>query len=71
MNTFCIDVKSGVQAFAFKDELLAAGLVWPTDFRWNYHPSNTDWDYENNRSAWVEFEFADPQLATYYKLKWL
>lgn len=69
--TIRIEVKSSHQAFLLRDELVAAGLVWEKDYRWQYNPSNSGWDYENNVSAWVEFEFADEQLATYYRMKWL
>jgi hypothetical protein len=70
-DTIRIDVKSSHQAFLFKDELLASGLLWPEDFTWRYKPSDSNWDYDMQRSAWVEFTFTDKQLATYYRMKWL
>lgn len=70
LNTFHINVPSAPQAFALREQLVADGLKWPTDYRWQYHPAQTDWEYNNHVSAWVEFTFADPKLATYYRLKW-
>lgn len=70
MNTIRIEVPSSPQAFVLKDELEAAGLVWNQDYRWKYKPANTNYDYENNIPASVEFIFTDPAVATYYRLKW-
>ena len=70
VNTIRIKVKSSPQAFLLKDQLLADGLVWRDDFTWKYNPANTNYDYENNIPASVEFTFTDAKLATYYRLKW-
>lgn len=70
LNTIRIEVASAPQAFALREQLEADGLKWRDDYRWKYHPAQTDWEYNNHKCAWVEFRFADPQLATYYKLKW-
>ena len=71
MNTIRINVPSSPQAFAYKEQLLADGLVWSQDFTWRYNPSDSNWDYDMNTPAWVEFTFTDAKLATYYKLKWI
>ena len=70
INTIRIEVPSSPQAFAYRQELEDAGLKWGQDFRWKYNPSQSNWDYENNVSAWVEFTFTDAKLATYYRMKW-
>ena len=69
--TIRIDVPSSPQAFAYKEQLLADGLVWSQDFTWRYNPAKNGWDYENDVSAWVEFTFRDESLATYYRMKWV
>ena len=71
LNTVRIDVPSSPQAFAYKDQLTADGLLYGIDYRWRYNPSQTDWAYNNHQSAWVEFTFMNEQLATYYRMKWL
>ena len=71
LNTVRIDVASSIGAFSLKDQLLSDGLVWWNDFTWRYHPSDSNWDYDMRRSAYVEFTFKDEQLATYYRMKWL
>lgn len=60
-----------MQAFAYKEQLLADGLVWSQDFTWRYNPSKSGWDYEHDISAWVEFTFTKESVATYYRMKWI
>ena len=70
--TIRIDIPSSPQAFAYKEQLLADGLVWEKDFTWRYHPNQSDyWETFEHQSAYVEFTFKDEQLATYYRMKWL
>ena len=71
LNTVRIDVPSSPQAFAYKEQLLADGLVWEKDFTWRYTPNESDyWESAEQTSAWVEFTFTDSKLATYYRMKW-
>lgn len=71
MNTIRIEVASAPQAFALREQLVADELQWRDDYTWKYHPAQTDWEYNNHVSAWVEFTFKSEQLATYYRMKWL
>ena len=51
-------------------ELQESGLVSDQDYVWRYQPSQYDnLDYIIEPRA-VVFEFRDPALATFYKLKW-
>ena len=71
-TTIRIDVPSSPQAFAYKEQLLADGLVWNQDFTWRYSPNQSDyWETYEKTSAYVEFTFMDGSLATYYRMKWL
>lgn len=70
MNSIKIDVLSSPQAFELKYQLDADGLIWNEDYKWRYNPAISDWEHHNHRSAWVEFTFKEPSLATYYRMKW-
>jgi hypothetical protein len=51
-------------------DLMASGLTPEQDYVWRYQPSQYDnLDYIIYSRA-VVFEFRDPALATFYKLKW-
>lgn len=63
-----------LQAIAFKDELLAAGLSQPSDFTWEFIPAQAMPEWTNNEAPTrrhATFNFSDSQLATFYKLKWI
>jgi len=58
------------QALAFKEQLLEHGLHHDVDYTWAYTPKQEDWMHGVLKSATVEFNFKDPQLATFFRLKW-
>jgi len=52
-------------------ELQAAGLIMNHDYAWRYQPSQYDnFGLYNSAPRAVVFEFRDPALATFYRLKW-
>jgi hypothetical protein len=62
-------VKSASHALELKDELSRAGLIIHVDYTWCYHPLIDFWP-EQSQAPWVEFNFVDSALETYYQLKW-
>lgn len=52
-------------------ELQESGLVRDQDYIWRYQPSQYDnFGLYNSAPRAVVFEFRDPALATFYRLKW-
>ena len=52
-------------------DLIATGLIPEQDYVWRYQPSQYDnFGLYNSAPRAVVFEFRDPVLATFYKLKW-
>lgn len=64
-----ITVTSASQALLYKDELDCVGLIVHRDYTWCYHPLVDLWP-EDSELAWVEFNFRDPALESFYSLKW-
>jgi hypothetical protein len=59
------------QAIELKNRLLADGLALGRDFEWRYSPATYDNDgFTAVTPRQAVYEFADPALATFYKLKW-
>ena len=58
------------QALAFKEQVQAHGLHNEVDYTWAYTPRREDWMNGILEPATVEFRFVDPQLATFFRLKW-
>jgi len=64
-------VKNAQEAFVFNDQIIDQGLRKDTDYTWKYTPAVNSWlGDEVVMPATVEFEFKDPQWATYFQLKW-
>ena len=64
---------SATQALILKNELTQAGLQVDQDYEWRFVTSSSHWDdlgeYQTYpHTAW--FDFRDPGLATFYRLKW-
>lgn len=52
-------------------ELQAADLIQNQDYVWRYVPSQyANFGLYNSAPRAVVFEFRDPALATFYRLKW-
>ena len=70
MHTIRVSNIEVFDAIALKNQLLLAGLVIDQDFEWAWITA----DY-NDVEGWIrhkhaEFQFQDPALATFYRLKW-
>ena len=57
-------------ALELKNELLADGLVMNQDFVWAWRPSRWD-NFTGSEPSCVVFDFLDPALATFYRLRWI
>lgn len=64
-----ITVASASQALSLKDELSLAGLDVHRDYSWCYHPLIDLWPADPEL-PWVEFNFRDASLESFYQLKW-
>lgn len=60
---------NAIEAIGYKNELLQAGLHLNQDFEWYWHPSKYD-VFSKTEINYVGFEFTDPKLASFYRLKW-
>ncbi len=71
MHRIRIDHISPNDAIELKNQLLTAGLAMNDDFTWKYTQAQYNNDgYTAVSPKQVVFEFRDPSLATFYKLKW-
>jgi hypothetical protein len=62
---------SAADAIAFKAELTHTGLVMEQDYTWRYQPVKYDnWQTIEIIKSQVTFEFRDPAVASFYRLKW-
>jgi len=60
---------SAQQAVDYKKQLDIDGLVTDQDYTWSYRPVKYNGWAPVDQSE-VEFEFTDPALASFYRLKW-
>ena len=70
MHTVRIYSIEVVDAIDLKNRLIQDGLILDQDFEWSWITA----DY-NDVEGWIrhkhaEFQFQDPALATFYRLKW-
>lgn len=67
-NVVTISNLTASAAVELKFELENSGLILNHDFTWTYHPVK----YDNNQhvSSYVDFDFATPTLASFYRIKW-
>jgi hypothetical protein len=60
------------QALLYKEQLTQNGLIVNQDYSWTYSPIKyNDQGMTLMEQSCVEFEFADPALASFYRLKWI
>ena len=73
LNTVIITDLSAAEAIALKADLDHSGLVVNHDYTWRFQPVkyNNDWSMDPEEASQVLFEFTDPALASFYKLKWI
>lgn len=72
MNTVIVTNLKPNDAIELKYELENAGLIHKQDFSWTYQPVKYDdgWSAEPIYGSQVAFEFTNPTLASYYRIKW-
>jgi hypothetical protein len=60
------------QALTYKQQLTEDGLTIGHDYVWRYQPVkyNSDWGADPIEESQVEFEFQNPSLASFYRIKW-
>lgn len=62
---------SSADAIALKTELTDAGLVIEQDYTWTYQPVKyEDWRAQGQLRSRVTFEFRDPAVASFFRIKW-
>ena len=73
MNSITITKISAQEALALKADLDQSGLVVNHDYTWRFQPVkyNNDFSMYAVEESQVLFEFADPAMASFYKLKWI
>lgn len=66
-----VEVRVDAQgALNLKDQLIADGLKLNHDFVWYYNPLKYDGFATMPDDAYVSFQFQDPAMASFYRLKW-
>lgn len=70
MHPVRVPTHNAGQALAFKDSLIAAGLIMEQDFVWRYFAAAYNWAGSVDEPGYAVFEFTDPAVATFYQLKW-
>ena len=72
-TTVIITKISAAEAIALKADLDGSGLVVNHDYTWRFQPVkyNNDFSMYAVEESQVLFEFADPAMASFYKLKWI
>lgn len=58
-----------IEAIGYKNELLKAGLQIEQDFVWYWQQCKYD-GFTMPEPSYAGFEFKDPKLASFYRLKW-
>ena len=73
MNSITITKISAAEAIALKADLDQSGLVVNADYTWRFQPVkyNNDFSMYAVEESQVLFEFADPAMASFFKLKWI
>ena len=73
MNSITITSISAQEALALKADLDQSGLAVNHDYTWRFQPVkyNNDFSMYAVEESQVLFEFADPAMASFYKLKWI
>ena len=64
---------TAAEAMGLKADLDQSGLVVNADYTWRFQPVkyNNDFSMYAVENSQVLFEFADPAMASFYKLKWI
>lgn len=72
LNALTITNLSAAEAIGFKNDLDRAGLVVDKDYTWRFQPVKYSDSFSSTliSESQARFEFADPAMASFYKLKW-
>lgn len=63
---------NAVRALELRDEAQSHGLVQDQDFTWEYQQATYNNDgFSAVTPRQVKFNFEDPAMATFFKLKWI
>ena len=73
LNKVIITNITAAEAMGLKADLDQSGLVVNADYTWRFQPVkyNNDFSMYAVENSQVLFEFADPAMASFYKLKWI
>lgn len=73
MNSITITKISAQEALALKSDLDQSGLVLNHDYTWRFQPVkyNNDFSMYAVEESQVLFEFTDPAMAVFFRLKWI
>ena len=73
MNSITITKISAQEALALKADLDQSGLAVNHDYTWRFQPVkyNNDFSMYAVEESQVLFEFADPAMAVFFRLKWI
>lgn len=73
MNSITITSISAQEALALKADLDHSGLAVNHDYTWRFQPVkyNNDFSMYAVEESQVLFEFTDPAMAVFFKLKWI
>lgn len=71
-NSVQITKVSAADAIALKIELAHAGLVVDRDYTWRFQPVKYSDSFSSTliSDSQVTFEFVEPAVASFYRLKW-
>lgn len=72
LNTLTITKLSAADAIALKMDLDRTGLIVDQDYTWRFQPVKYSDSFSSApiSDSQVIFEFADPAMASFYRLKW-
>ena len=72
LNAFTLTKLSAAEAIALKNDLDHAGLIRDQDYTWRFQPVKYSDSFSSTviSDSQVTFEFADPAMASFYRLKW-
>jgi hypothetical protein len=72
LNALTITKLSAAEAISLKKDLDSAGLVVGQDYTWRFQPIKYTDDFSSSvlSESQVTFDFADPTMASFYRLKW-
>ena len=64
-------IRAAHEAFLYNDQIGEQGLQHGKDYTWRYTPQVNNWlGNEITTPGTVEFDFADEQWETYFRLRW-